>query len=154
MLEPIRGRGIPKKKKKRKPPPKRDEQSSLDTGMTKRQDDKRERCEKLIELLRLQHEIVRRIVDGENEDGVVLTALDLERYGPSRLDEAWIWLHPCQVEEGAPDAEDYTFGSWGTPHSTSSEQYVRDRAEWFYPLVKEELAAAEKMLEQLKGRRW
>uniref|UniRef100_A0A6M3LW33 Uncharacterized protein n=1 Tax=viral metagenome TaxID=1070528 RepID=A0A6M3LW33_9ZZZZ len=153
MLEPIKGKRIKKKKKKRKPPPKGDAQTSLDTGTTKRQDDKRERCEKQIEFLRFQYDLLRRIVDGENEDGVVLTALDLERYGPSRLDDMWFWLHPC-LEEGAPDAEDYTFGSWNVPHSTSSEQYVRDRAEWFYPLVKEELAAAEKTLEQLKGRRW
>lgn len=155
MFEPVRVTKESKKEKKKRTAKLSGSQVSLLTGRTADQEQRLKRCSEQIQMLRLQHEIVMAILDGENEDGIVIAALDLERYGGSRLDEAWIWLHPLQSEgdSSAPDPSDYIWGGYFAQHSKDVERYVRDRAKWFYPLVKEELEAAEERLKQLRTRR-
>lgn len=155
MLEPVRVAKERKKEKRKRTAKVGNAQASLLTGRTAEQDRQIEECEERIQVLRLQHQIVKAIIEGENEDGIVIIALDLERYGGSRLtDSAWIWLHPDLWEESdAPDADNYTWGYYAQ-HSPDVERYVRDRAKWFHPIVIEELQEAEEQLEQLKGRFW
>jgi hypothetical protein len=151
---PVRVTKERKREKKRHTAKVSDGQVSLLTRRTARQDKNLGKCKEEIQLLRFQLETVQAIIDGENEKGIIITALDLERYGGSRLSEAWIWLHPLQSEEtDAPNADDYTWGYYAQ-HSPDVERYVRDRAKWFHPLVKEELKAAEERLEQLTRRSW
>ncbi len=154
MLKPVRVTKEKKKEKKRRTVKVNGSQASLLSARTADQERRLKDCEEQIQLLRLQHEIVKAIVDGENEDGIVITSLELERYGGSRLDEAWFWLHPdLSEEDDAPDSDDYTWGYYAQ-HSTDVERFVRDRAKWFYPQVQEELEAAEERLEQLQGKLW
>lgn len=156
MLRPIRVRKERRRKeRKEKPPP--DRQATLTTRRSVQQNRKLARAQSQIEILRIQYEILRAIIKGKNEDGVAITALDLERYGGSKLGDVWFWLHPelDQSEEypTAPSADNYTWGGYGH-HSEDVERFVRDRAEWFYPMVLEELAAAEARLKMLETPLW
>jgi hypothetical protein len=144
-----------KKKVSRKRPEKKlnASQTSLTTRRTRRQEENLDRAKAQIEELRQMRDSLL-----ANPKARLFTALEMERYGNSRLGGVWwfllLGLHHAEDFDDAPNDEEYEFGSYWKGHNEGSERYVLDRTRWAKPWVEEELKAAEDWIEKLEQQQW
>lgn len=142
--------------KRRKRSPISRSQVNLVTRKTGRQMEKETQAKEQIKHLRYLHETLTFYLSEEGSRNVTITALHLQRRGPS-YDDYWWWLGFDMENLGlsdAPDEENYKWGSYWTGSEKDVERFVLDRAKWALPVIEEEIKSAEETIENLEKPAW